>query len=108
MIFAELRFVFISDNLRGMPVSLAGRIVAWSRWVCAGESLRGAPPGAPPAEPPGPGLCRFFLGEDPLPPPPVAPPADPAAAARPSFWRWLSTPEQLPRAAGAGTPKAEL
>jgi hypothetical protein len=107
MISIGLRFIFIPNNTKGMPVSFLGRIMSRSRWLCAGESLRSVPPGPSPADPPGPGLCRFFLREDPLPPPSDAPPADPAVAARPAFWRWLLTSEQLPRAVGARPPRAE-
>lgn len=86
--------------------SLAARI----HWLLAGEALGHSPPGLPPPPPPGPGLREFFLQPGRLPDgPPVrpqsiahqpgrtdAPPAGPTAAARPAFWRWLLSPEQLP------------
>jgi len=88
-------------------VSVLGRMVALGRWLCAGETLGSGPPESPSCDRPGPGLLPFFLREDHLPSPADAPPADPAAAARPSFWRWLLTPEPLPRADGARHPGAE-
>lgn len=89
-------------------MSRAFRPLAWIRWLAASESLPGSPPEPPAAAPPPPsGLRRFFLRPDEFPDPTAAPPLDPSTAARPTFWRWLSAPERLPKAAAAEPPRAE-
>lgn len=83
------------------------RLLAWLRWLSAGETLAGAPPGPPEAPPPESGLRRFFLGADALPDNLDAPAADSSATARPPFWRWLLAPERLPRTGAHEPPRAE-